>query len=334
MRADARRNPCRSGEVVKRVKAYSDGGVSRASTLEKQRVERTVEREEGSASAEGQERPPRSDCDNGGDAGGSAGPVAPAKVELIARRSPGEQKASPRNRAMSEVGLDHLPEAHRLEVLPLDRRIELDPPPGARDARTEIHVLEPLEICVEATRSDERLSANGAKPRPKRRYDAGRRLVHVVMKEIAERGDGARPVGHVVVRPEDRGKSWIAFERRTEPAKDIGMHFDVRVDEHQDLAACLLGPVVSRVRGRRHQRWADNDHFLGRGLCRTNGCEAALERRRIVRCRHDCRDTRHAPIVIRAQAESDQRHTNDEAIERLEAPFEQESARTITNGAP
>jgi hypothetical protein len=63
--------------------------------------------------------------------------------------------------------------------------------------------------------------------------------MYVVVEQIAEVGDDATCAGIVVVGAENSRDRRIAVEDIPDPGQGILVHFDIRVDEDEDVAARL-----------------------------------------------------------------------------------------------
>jgi len=142
-----------------------------------------------------------------------------------------------------------------------------------------------VAVDVEAAGGQERVAADGAEPGPERGRLARRGLVHVVVEEVSELRDGPTERRPVVVGAEHCGQAGVGAERLADASERVGVDLDVRVDEHQDLAACHRRAGVARRR--RAAPGLDHEHLVVRPGRRLDRGHHPLERRRTVRRRHD-----------------------------------------------
>ena len=171
----------------------------------------------------------------------------------------------------------------------LEGRVELDPGAVRGKPHPELDVLDrrlrkaPL---VESAGRQESRAANRAQPCPERARTPGVLLVHVVVQQVAEGGDGA-PVLRVVVGAEQCDKLGLALEGLPDSRERVRVNLHVGIDEHEHVASRLAGtrvPCAGRARGR---RLADHDRLFGPIARGSDRREAARQRRGIVRGRND-----------------------------------------------
>jgi hypothetical protein len=83
------------------------------------------------------------------------------------------------------------------------------------------------------------------------------------MKEVAEGRDHAWVGRAVVVGAEERVQQRIGLEDAADARERVGVHHDVRVDEHEHLSRGPSGTAVSRLGGPAAALVGD-DQLLGR----------------------------------------------------------------------
>ena len=265
------------------MQADPGGGLRDAAAAGEQDVEVAVRAEQHQQRGERGERPAQQYAGDTRGARGCAGAVPPAEVQRGGRRRrprvtgtcrprtglaslPGpQQERHPRHTAAGEVGADHAAQRPRLEVGALDGRVEHDPRAAGDEPGTQVDVFDRRvreAFAVEAARRQERVAADRAQPGPERARRAGSPVVDVVVQQVAERRDGAAGRG-VVVGPEDGGQAGVVRERRADAGERVGVHLDVRVDEHEHVTTRAVRPGVARSADTQAGRTV-HDHDLDR----------------------------------------------------------------------
>ena len=117
---------------------------------------------------------------------------------------------------------------------------------------------------VEAADGDESAPPHGAAGSPEARGLRARRLVHVVVKEVAILRDESGGGGVVVIGADDRGQAGRLREGRDHAPDEVGRDHDVAVEEEDHVARRRPRPRVARGRRPRPSRSVD-EHAAGGG---------------------------------------------------------------------
>src|SRR5262249_17620701 len=161
------------------------------------------------------------------------------------------------------------------------------------EAHPELDVLD--GVLDETAGLDERLAAEGPKAGPKRRDPPAGFLMDEVVQEVPEAGDHSA-LGGIIVRAEDRDELGIALECRANALQRVGMHLDVRVDEHDDVTGRTSRAEIPRY-GRADSRRLDDGVELVTGSHGgADRSKTAPERCRLIGCWNDDRQA-HVPIL-------------------------------------
>src|SRR5919198_2936395 len=121
--------------------------------------------------------------------------------------------------------------------------------------------------------------------------------MHMVVEEVPEVGDKAVTLGIIVVGAEDGDQVTIVGECAPYTSERVGVHLDVRVHEHEDVARRSTGADVPR-RCRPYRRGlVDQDDLARPAYGSPNGGKTALGRRAPIRCRNYHGKRRHGKIL-------------------------------------
>jgi hypothetical protein len=160
-------------------------------------------------------------------------------------------------------------------MLPLNCRVEDNSPAVRDETHPEIDVFDGRlgeSDLIKPAKREEDLSADCPEAGPKGCRGTGTPLMNVVVKEVPEIGNHAGRRRIVVIGSEDCGEIRVEVECTTDSQKRIRVDFDIRVDEYEDIAACLTGADISGLTGAGGYRCFDNDQLLRRlGGCMYRG---------------------------------------------------------------
>ena len=240
--------------------------------------------------------------------------MAPPEVELIAASATAQQDPHPGHAAPREVGPHHLGQCPRLQVGSLDRGIQHDSCALAIEPHTEVNVLHPGQRFVESPGGVEGGPADRPEAGPEGADAARRRVMDVMVEQVAKSGDRPGRLRIVVVRAKQGGQPRVRLEFRADAGERIGVHDDIRIDEHEQLMARPLGPKVACRRGYRAGRPIDDDELLGRIVRLSDRRHAAVQRRRPVGRRDDHAQPRHTGILAPIEPETLQEHRPEQIV--------------------
>lgn len=284
--------------MVNDVQRQARGHDGRATLSQEQPVEGLVERDDQNQQPRGQRQSLASERHHERKRCDRRCPVSPAQIQSGRARAATQEQRDPRDAPSREVGIDHPNQRPSLQMLALEERIENDAAALVDDSHAQVDVFDRRlreASLVKSAAHQERISTDCTQPGPEGGRRTCRRLVYVVMQQIAEVGNDAAGARIVVVRAEQRGQSGIARKGRLDSRERVRMYRYVGVDEDDDVTARAAGPRVPR-RGGPYFAWSvHHDQLRGRVDGGFDRAEALVERCGSIRGRHDDRKRKHLP---------------------------------------